>query len=86
MTRIFAEDQGFQAEVVLEHSDHADDFKAVGLLGNKVLNNEIRTRTAGVEVLEADSTHISGNRFEIIGGCSQGIVVQYDSDSNLITE
>jgi hypothetical protein len=86
LTRIFAEDQGFQAEVVLEHSDHADDFKAVGLLGNKVLNNEIRTRTAGVEVLEADSTHISGNRFESIGGCSQGIVVQWDSDSNLITE
>jgi Right handed beta helix region len=66
--------------------DQADDFKAVGLLSNKVLDNEIRTRAAGVEVLEADYTHISGNTFESIGGCSQGIVVQYDSDRNLITD
>jgi hypothetical protein len=66
--------------------DQADDFKAVGLLGNKVLNNGIRTRAAGVQVFEADNTHISGNTVESIGGCSQGIVVQYDSDSNLITD
>jgi hypothetical protein len=56
------------------------------LLGNKVLNNEIRTRAAGVEVLEADYTHISGNTFESIGGCSNGIVVQWDSDRNQIID
>jgi hypothetical protein len=66
--------------------EQENDPEAAALHGNKVLNNEIRTRTAGVEVLEADSTHISGNRFESIGGCSQGIVVQWDSDSNLITD
>jgi hypothetical protein len=70
LTRFFAADQGFQAEVVLEHSDQADTFKAVGLPGNKVLNNEIRTRAAGVQVFEADNTHISGDTVESIGGCS----------------
>src|SRR6266850_2740247 len=60
--------------------DQADDSK------NKVLNNEIRTRVAGVQVFEADNTHISGNTFESIGGCSYGIAVEYDSDRNLITD
>jgi nitrous oxidase accessory protein NosD len=54
--------------------------------GLKVLNNEISSRAAGVQVLESDSTHISGNTFESIGGCSVGIAVQYDSDSNQITD
>jgi parallel beta-helix repeat protein len=52
----------------------------------KVLNNEISSRAAGIQVLESDSTHISGNTFESIGGCSVGIAVQYDSDSNQITD
>jgi len=54
--------------------------------GLKVLNNEISTRASGIAVFEADHTHISGNTVESIGGCSNGIVVQWDSDSNLITD
>jgi Right handed beta helix region/Periplasmic copper-binding protein (NosD) len=66
--------------------DQADDPEAVALRGNKVLNNEMRTRSNGVQLLESDSTHISGNTFESIGGCSIGIAVGWDSDSNLITD
>jgi hypothetical protein len=54
--------------------------------GLKVLDNEISTRAAGIVVFEADHTHISGNTVQSIGGCSNGIVVQWDSDSNLITD
>jgi nitrous oxidase accessory protein NosD len=66
--------------------EQANDPEASALRGNKVLNNEIRTRAAGVQVFYADNTQISGNTFESIGGCSYGISVQYDSDSNLITD
>jgi nitrous oxidase accessory protein NosD len=65
--------------------EQENDPEAAALHGNKVLDNEIRTRAAGVQVLEADYTHISGNTFESIGGCSNGIV-QWDSDRNQIID
>src|SRR5882724_1990904 len=66
--------------------EQENDPEAAALHGNKVLNNEIRTRVAGVQVFEADNIHISGNTVESIGGCSYGIAVEYDSDRNLITD
>ena len=66
--------------------EQENDPKAAALHGNKVLNNEISTRAAGVQVFYAYNTQISGNTVESIGGCSDGIVVQYDSDRNLLTD
>ena len=82
--------QPFDFGIVIAKSkippEQENDPEAAALHGNKVLNNEIRTRAAGVQVFYADNTQISGNRFESIGGRSYGIAVEYDSDGTLITD
>ena len=76
---------GFDFGIIVAQSKTADASEGVVLTPNKILGNTIDVRTNAIDVIQSDRVIISDNRVTFASERGRGVVVDYDSDDNLIT-
>jgi hypothetical protein len=51
---------------------------------NRILNNSLKSRYRGVEIIAADGNEITGNTIHSFASASGGVSINHDSDDNLV--